>query len=351
MGMILASWHLEPASVSFSEIPRLFPTLLAVSMLNRLLTVSLTVSAAAFSPQLSQNRQRHRHDHQIRFAYGRGAEIWPPTNDDAVRLADSFPNNQLPPQVEAMLRQANEIEAVSSPSPASWKRPLSMILRRAAARAQSETVADGTSSASSKSSVSLDKTPVVLALCLTVFIKPLDALLAMFISGYLTLLYQISRQPRSMDNDIPTLPALPPQGHVPYLLNNPLGFSLAYSTWYDRWLRAGVVLGLVAPLAVTLQYTLTNQVAAASLVARPLFFLCLQAVLEASLAGKVVMAPLPLRILASVMVNTVRLGYLWQWSTTTIVSLGAPGRLLAVANMMYWTANLFGFLIPVGVMR
>lgn len=316
-------------------------------MITQLLVTLLCGSCVAFVPGRPLSCRRGL------SAYGRGAEIWPPSNDEAVRLADSFPNNQLPPHVEAVLNQSNELEDVSSSSPASWRRPLSMILRRAAARARSNSVNDDDrSGTSTKTAVpSIHRTPILLTVCLIPLTKPLDVLLATFITGYVSILYRISRQPRSPDNDTPTLPALPPQGHVPYLLNHPLGFQISFSAWYDRWLRLGVLLGLFAPLTMILQYALLGQqYSAASLVARPLLFLSLQAAMESTLS-KVLMAPLPLRILNSVLCNVLRLGYLWHWSTCRTVALGTAGRLLAVLNVMYTAINLFGFLLPVGVMR
>ncbi|GKZ01397.1 hypothetical protein MPSEU_001090500 [Mayamaea pseudoterrestris] len=320
-----------------------------------LIAALLITSSSAFfiqststTHQSSTQHQRHHRCHHALAAYGRGAEIWPPSNNDVVQLANSFPNNQLPPYVEAVLRQTNDMEVVASRS---WKRPLSMILRRAAARAQSQAGhVQGSASPMASQTASVEKTPALLALCLVPFLKPLDALLAACLTGYLCLLHRLSQQPQTTSG-APRLPALPPQGHVPHMLSNPLGFSLAYSVWYDRWLRAGVLLGLVAPLAVVAQCTVGKRYATASLAARPLFFLSLQAVMESSLGGRVVLAPLPLRILTSVLFNVLRIGYVWQWSTSSATPMGAFSRILACLNMLYWSVNLFGFLIPVGVMR
>ena len=38
--------------------------------------------------------------------YGRGSEIWPPTNEEPVRLGDSFPNGMIPPFASALLSQS-----------------------------------------------------------------------------------------------------------------------------------------------------------------------------------------------------------------------------------------------------
>jgi hypothetical protein len=68
-------------------------------------------------------------------------------------------------------------------------------------------------------------------------------------------------------------------------------------------------------------------------------------------------APLPLRILVPVAYNTARLPYLWNWAlsaaadTSSTPLLGVVGTVLAIANFVYWAANLFAFLIPVAIIR
>lgn len=64
--------------------------------------------------------------------------------------------------------------------------------------------------------------------------------------------------------------------------------------------------------------------------------------------------PLPIRILIPVAYNTLRIPSLHAWAffpTSTAFVLSKPLRILGVANLLYWYANLFLFLIPVGVMR
>jgi hypothetical protein len=49
-----------------------------------------------------------------------------------------------------------------------------------------------------------------------------------------------------------TLPSLPPKGHVPNLIANPLG-NMASSRYYRLWLRLGALLSLLLPIgALTL---------------------------------------------------------------------------------------------------
>lgn len=63
-------------------------------------------------------------------------------------------------------------------------------------------------------------------------------------------------------------------------------------------------------------------------------------------------APLPLRILTPILYNTARLGYLWQWITTSFSSPACMANSsLAIANGVYWFVNLFFLLLPVASMR
>jgi hypothetical protein len=61
--------------------------------------------------------------------------------------------------------------------------------------------------------------------------------------------------------------------------------------------------------------------------------------------------------------NTMRLGYLWQWALAPYSTAAAAATIgyrwwlrwamqtVAVANLVYWTINLFGFLLPIAVIR
>jgi hypothetical protein len=276
-------------------------------------------------------------------SYGRNAEIWPPTNDQPVKLADSFPNGDIPGQVTATLQQ---IGFKSETKPVEWRkrlpRAMARILRRASA--QEEEAFSGEVSG-------MDKTPAVVAMVLLLkgYVRPLDVILVSFLTGYFLILGMLARSLR-MDNVTPVLPALPPQGHVPTLVSNPLGYNFTYSTQYDLFLKCGVLVGLLAPILACLRYALQHQTVQAQACARPIFFLCFQALSESISRSRRVMTPLPIRILIPVAYNTVRLGYLWNWSFCP-ANLGWVGRSLAVANFLYWTLNLFGFLLPVAVMR
>ena len=62
--------------------------------------------------------------------------------------------------------------------------------------------------------------------------------------------------------------------------------------------------------------------------------------------------PLPIRILIPVSYNNIRISSLHPWAFPTADSLlPIPLRLLGIANLIYWYANLLLFLIPIGVIR
>ena len=365
--------------------------------------------------------------------YGRGAEIWPPSSDAPVQLADSFPSGKIPAEVAAFLRQEQQHQqeesvirsdenggmsadstmsdsAFSSSSSLSSTNPsqsylsalqnrrttttsenirndptrkrfqqfrprnLSRILRRATRAEQqpSPLPLESTAVSVSPPPPTVEKTPIFLALLFLFrgYLRPLDLLLVTFLSGYFILLTRWSHSLRP-DGRTPILPALPPQGHVPALVVNPLGHDLMYSVTYDRWLKAGVILGCLAPVLACAKYatmaaTVPDAAVAASVCARPIFFGCCQAVTE-SLSRRrrplfpavgenrrrriATPTPLPIRILIPVAYNTIRLGYLWQWAVGPVPCLGRWGRGLAWANLLYWSMNLFGFLLPCAVMR
>jgi len=277
-------------------------------------------------------------------SYGRNSEIWPPVGlDHPIKLADSFPNGEIPSQATQTLQQIGS--RLEEPKPVIWKRriprAMARMLKRAASSQEEQAFSENTSG--------MDLTPAVAAMLLLVsgYVKPLDVILVSFLSGYFCILTMVARSLRS-DNVTPVLPALPPQGHVPTLVSNPLGYSLTYSRQYDSFIKLGVLAGLLGPVLTGWRYALNGQVAASRVCARPIFFLCFQALSEA--VGRRAMTPLPIRILVPVAYNTVRLGYLWNWCFFP-GHLGALGRGLAVANLIYWGVNLFGFLLPVAAMR
>ena len=309
-------------------------------------------------------------------SYGRGAEIWPECNEKQVQLADSFPGGTLPSEVSESLyqneEQSVELDAVEKKS--YLPRPIRLILSRAAGAQERR-----------NNGMALDKAPPVIAttLILSGLVRPLDVMITAGISGYLTVLYYWAQSPRS-DGISPHVPSLPPQGHLPDLVVNPLGPSFTNSKAYDLWLKIGVILSLFAPILMILHIAVLSgrgsaQIESAKVCARPLFLLCSQAFVESIARGVMVssaksctflqcplvhvaivsdalgltplipiQAPLPIRILVPVAFNAVRLAPLWIWATAPLSMIG---RILALSNFVYWSANLFAFLIPTASLR
>eukprot|EP00565_Helicotheca_tamesis_P007251 CAMPEP_0185741288 /NCGR_PEP_ID=MMETSP1171-20130828/38879_1 /TAXON_ID=374046 /ORGANISM="Helicotheca tamensis, Strain CCMP826" /LENGTH=443 /DNA_ID=CAMNT_0028413249 /DNA_START=138 /DNA_END=1469 /DNA_ORIENTATION=+ len=390
--------------------------------------------SAAFAHGMEKGRGKKRLMNRASVSklyaeYGRGAEIWPPTNEGTVSLEDSFPGGRIPPSItdpvvlqrsesattytsdedntENKEEEEEEEDATPLTSAATKINPrvtgrkrrvvrsaISKILRKAAGAEQSIAEKDTTTTTSSSTSSSTPSTaaPASIALLLLGlgYIQPVHVLFVIFFSGYLTVLGLWSKSPVSGtmsevgggsssssssmdgggDNILVSMPSLPPQGHVPSLVSNPLGLMLTNSATYRMWLQTGAVVGFVLPLLAIGLYVLPfvvgvadlpssfwgnilprleDNVAAAKTCAGPLFLLCCQAISES--ISKRCMAPLPLRILIPVAYNTIRLGLIWNWALSTTVSLGYAGRALAVANLVYWATNLFGFLLPTGVVR
>ena len=281
--------------------------------------------------------------------YGRGAEIWPPTNEGIVDLKDSFPNGVLPANVEKRFQQQrriieDEVVAPATTTEEQKKRKrwrvlpprVARILRRAAAEEENE---QGTQP--------IDRTPAIVGLACLSMVQPIDMLLVTFLSGYFCLLANWSNL--ASQTGIPSLPALPPQGHVPVQLINPLGYNLSHSPIYDRWLKLGIFLGLMAPLVWIYHHAYGGGCLDAALAGRPLFLLCCQAISESLSRRYLISTPLPIRILIPVAYNSLRLTYLWKFVVAP--GMGWAGLLLAISNFLYWSVNLFGFLIPVATMK
>jgi len=230
----------------------------------------------------------------------------------------------LPPQVEATLETIStkfvtsssviELDQIAprstSPSDEPVKGPpifrqkgvrgaISRILQ-SAARYEERVMATSDDPATEKIvAAPIDKSSILIAVGLTAggLVRPVDVLSVIFLTGYIVLLTLLASSPASnsrsdddapsiggisSNNSRPALPSLPPQGHVPPLVSNPLGYALTNSNVYRIWLRAGALLGLVGPLTAVIWYKLfQNNFAAASACGRPIFLICCQAVSEA----------------------------------------------------------------------
>jgi hypothetical protein len=313
--------------------------------------------------------------------YGRGSEIWPPTNEEPVRLADSFPGGAIPTFAADLLAGDVPLDDDVTVTPATpdsvqrrgrkrrlFRGAVGRVLRRAATSEQKSASGDRSARGGEDAfwDAPVERLPAVIALLLAVggLVLPTDVMTVAGLTAYLVVLGLVSSSPREvgpqtrstniaaeMDSSmVPMVPSLPPQGHVPSLVSNPLGVPLSNSAAYRTWLRLGAIVGLILPLTSILWYGFgpEKDLVAAALAARPSFLLCCQAVTEAT--SRRLLAPLPLRILIPVAYNAVRLAPLWNWALAT-TPLGPAGRALAIANYAYWTINLFVFLLPVGVIR
>ena len=215
--------------------------------------------ATAFKLPLSGRSQLPKSSISIfsSLNYGRGAEIWPECNENPVQLKDSFPNGIIPESAgEALM-----IPIIFNDPPS--RNPFQKIFSRA----------EGDST--------VDVTPTVISALLLArgLVGPMDIIVVTAITGYWTILLRVSQSTR-LDGKTPTLPALPPQGHVPALVLNPLGNSFTNSEIYDQWLKTSVVLSLLLPIGLIIKQLTRKQFPAARLFARPLFFLCCQAMSE-----------------------------------------------------------------------
>lgn len=274
-------------------------------------------------------------------SYGKGAEIWPPGSDETINIRDSFPGGGIPILDE---KQKNDKD------PVRWKKikstgraSIEKLLRRAARLQEDQ-----------PSTPRIDSTYLLVAVAMVRYLKPVDLLLVVAATGYFIILQKLAAQQRSADNLTPVLPALPPQGHVPESVQTPLGFAFSRSRDYFRWLKLGEILGIFGPLILLASTKLGDAriglpAATAPLIARPLFISSCQAATEHFVTRRVT-TPLPIRILAPIIYNWIRLGYLWNWAVSDMM-LGGVSRWLAIANLAYTTINLWGFLIPIASIR
>ena len=232
--------------------------------------------------------------------YGRGAEIWPECNEDPVHLADSFPKGEVPysaivaidqqdmntlqETVENVITYHKEDIDTNNPEKGTKQqriskrqfvsRSIKRILLRAAAKEELDSEAEN----------GIDRTPIVVATALLLrgLVGPLDFLLVSFLTAYLTMLGIVARSPRELTGGAPILPSLPPQGHVPSMVSNPLGTGTTLSRTYDLWLKLGVLVGLVGPIALLTKYIFVEkEMVAARICAQSIFLLCCQAISEA----------------------------------------------------------------------
>jgi len=266
--------------------------------------------------------------------YGRGAYIWPESSEGTIELSNSFPNGIIPSSVIIQTDMDDSI------------RPQQI-------QSSSESSSTDTGSRNRKYDRneirSIDKIPIAIGLSLAVrgLVRPMDVALVACWTTYFIILNMTAQSIRE-STGAPIMPAVPPQGHVPAILSNPMGILFQRSVLYRRWLNLGAVVGLGLPLALLIRYLFQAKMDAARVLSRPLFLLCCQVVTEAISRRNLI--PLPLRILIPLIYNASRLAYLWSWVTTSTI-LGRMGLGLGIINFVYWAVNLFVFLIPIASVR
>ncbi len=328
-------------------------------------------------------------------AYGKGSEIWPECNEEPIELSASFPGGKIPSTVKDMLESESSNTSTSNPDSTiitatydgnSQKIKTTGRRRRAVRKTLShilKSAAKASSRRASETTTAIDRTPAVLAAMMigTKCVSLKSVALVVAISIYFIGLASWCAAPKSSGTvsvtnvsdvhsasdmhsyDHVNMPSLPDNGHVPNLVANPLGRSLTNSNIYRLWLRLGAMLGLLLPtLALTLsivgsKYPLVgfgafieNADHVRRTLGDPLFLLCFQAITEG--VARAALLPLPMRILVPVFYNTVRLTSLHAWVfPATGSTIPTSLRILGISNLLYWYANLFLFLIPVGVVR
>jgi hypothetical protein len=303
--------------------------------------------------------------------YGRNMDIWPPVGyNDIIRIQDSFPQGIVPTTTTttSILHQTHHLSHINK----------------------------------------IGSYMNVLVLFCTIFtgsVVPMDLLCIITMTGYFIVLQQWAQSLRGSSNwnsssstststainDSWTtagitrpvvLPTLPPvSNHVPYQIQYPLGYRISQSRLYRSWQWTGTLLGQTVPFGLLLLSWISTNVVGLSIDERYYFWMirCLlvgtcqrmtEHVSDHTTDG-IQHIPLPIRGLIPVMYNTVRLLYLWQWirtivHPTTILSGGSSVtsfygksyigyilllRALPIMNMLYTVIHLFGFVLPVMMVR
>jgi hypothetical protein len=127
-----------------------------------------------------------------------------------------------------------------------------------------------------------------------------------------------------------------------------------------------VILGLLLPVLLALlvgpaagskpEYLASTSCIMRNYALRSVFLQSCQVVTESVVCRRFSLwVPLPVRILVPVLYNALRIPYLWNWVTAGAVppaaTLLGPMRILGLLNLLYSGINLFGFLLPVAVIR
>jgi hypothetical protein len=219
--------------------------------------------------------------------YRKGADIWPESQEDAVELSSSFPNGIIPYSVIIQTnmddsiyqqQQQQQVQSSNRRTRGRSRNYIKRILRRAASKEELDNEGE---------IGSIDKIPIAIGLALVIrgLVRPMDIVLVSCWTAYFIILNMTAQSGRgdsTAGGQVPIMPALPPQGHVPAILTNPMGMKIESSSSYRQWLNLGAVVGLFGPLAMIIYYIVkADMMDAARVVSRPLFLLCSQIVTEA----------------------------------------------------------------------
>jgi len=307
-----------------------------------------------------------------RLFYSKGGNIYPIMNQNYFSLEESFPSGIIPSIAKSVLNRTNTMQDETNPNGEDIvysKEVLDVIdegvafddigsssktlnSRQGRRRKQInlkafiQTTFDATEDATST------KMPFFVAILMAFLrlVPPSQILFTFFFTGYLIGLNLLASSSDNYGLNLwkPVLPSLPPQGHIPDIMMNPLGAPLTESVAYHNWLRCGALVGYILPIFAVGFYLHTNQIYLASRAGTSVFIISCQIVTE--YASKKLMAPLPLRILIPMVYNAMRIGPLYDW-IRLYHHMSLWGKLLSIGNFFYWTSNLFFFLIPIASMR
>lgn len=201
------------------------------------------------------------------YGYRRGEEMWPPTNvEKPVQLKDSFPLGYVIPYpipTNSTASNSTSTQLVNGDE----RGRITKILGRAS-RFQLATFT-GTVDVT---------TPAVVSIILSLMklVHSTDIWFVIAFTAYVTFLYKWSQQPTtskasqgSLSSGRTTIlmPALPPQGHVPFLVSNPLGRVMVDLPLYKVWIRIGWISGFLLPIfyiAAIFMLLLRNSISASS---------------------------------------------------------------------------------------
>ena len=186
----------------------------------------------------------------LRADYGRGSEIWPPTNEGPVLLSDSFPGGTVPSFVADALAEVGAESGSPAPPPAApapalrgqgqgqsgatsgrkrriLRTAVGRVLRRAATSERRSAAGDTSARGGDDAfwDAPVDRIPALMALLLagSGLVRPTDVMAVAAWTAYLVGLALASGSPREIEapsaassaGALAELPALPPRGTFP----------------------------------------------------------------------------------------------------------------------------------------